>query len=106
MKILAGLCLSMLLLIAGVALGYAVGRSEGFSTGSEWAILQAEITAREAGVFMPVSYRNGVFQVTLAQPRGIYRRALSLAAFVASTEPQQTDHAGRISTLDLVMLQP
>ncbi len=47
--------------------------------GSEWAMVQAEIYAREAGLDMPVIYDNGQFRVILKQPRHLYRRAWRLA---------------------------
>ncbi|HUI46418.1 MAG TPA: hypothetical protein VL122_10610 [Nitrospirota bacterium] len=67
------------LLIVGFAAGFPVGQSSGFATGSEWAIIQADILAREAGVFMPVSFNDGQFRVILKQPGHIYRKAWRLA---------------------------
>ena len=68
-----------LLLFAGLATGFAAGRSAGFDTGSEWAFVQADMLAREAGVFMPVSYDGSTFRVVIRQPKGLYRRAIRLA---------------------------
>ncbi len=63
----------------GLAAGFAGGLNIGFSTGSEWALMQADIVAREAGVDMPVSYDGGTFRVVVKQPKGLYRRAWQLA---------------------------
>lgn len=67
------------LLCAGLIAGFAAGKSAGFATGSEWALMQADIHAREAGVFMPVSYDGRTFRVVIKQPRGLYRKASRLA---------------------------
>jgi hypothetical protein len=79
MKILLGIALIITSMAAGFAAGVPVGRSEGFSTGSEWAIVQAEILAREAGMFMPVHFEDGMFRITFKQPRGLHKRAWKLA---------------------------
>jgi hypothetical protein len=63
------------LLAAGFAVGFPIGRQDGFATGSEWAIVQADIAAREAGVSMPVSFEEGQIHVVVKQPTGIYKRA-------------------------------
>jgi len=67
------------LVMVGFAAGFPVGQSSGFATGCEWAIIQADILAREAGVFMPVSFNDGQFRVVLKQPGHIYRKAWQLA---------------------------
>jgi hypothetical protein len=67
------------LVMVGFAAGFPVGQSSGFATGCEWAIIQADILAREAGVFMPVSFNDGQFRVVLKQPGHIYRQAWQLA---------------------------
>jgi len=67
------------LMMVGFAAGFPVGQSSGFATGCEWAIIQADILAREAGVFMPVSFNDGQFRVVLKQPGHIYRKAWQLA---------------------------
>lgn len=67
------------LLVAGFAAGFPIGQSIGFSTGSEWAIVQADIIAREAGLFMPINYEEGKFRVVVKQPRHLYKRAWKLA---------------------------
>jgi hypothetical protein len=67
------------LLIIGFAAGVPVGQSIGFTTGSEWALVQADLLAREAGTFMPVYYEEGTFRVKLKQPNHLYKRAWQLA---------------------------
>jgi hypothetical protein len=63
MKIVIRIVLVIALLMVGFAVGVPVGQSIGFATGSEWAIIQADLLAREAGVFMPVHYEEGMFRV-------------------------------------------
>ncbi len=79
MKIIIWLVLVIALLAAGFAAGYPMGQSIGFTKGSEWALVQADIVAREVGVFMPVSFDDGQFRVVLKQPRGLYRSTWRLA---------------------------
>lgn len=67
------------LLLVGFAAGFPVGKSIGFTTGSEWAIMQADIVAREAGATMPVYFEEGQFRVVVKQPRHLYKRAWQLA---------------------------
>jgi len=64
---------------AGFAVGFPTGQSRGFSTGSEWAFVQANIIAREAGLFMPVNYEAGQFIIKLKQPNHLYKTAWMLA---------------------------
>jgi hypothetical protein len=79
MKILIRIVLAIVLLIVGFAAGFPAGKSIGFTSGSEWALVQANIIAREAGVFMPVSLNDGQFRVVLKQPGHLYKRAWELA---------------------------
>ena len=79
MKILIQMALAAVLVVAGFAAGFPVGKSVGFTTGSEWALVQADILARESGLFMPVSFEDGRFRVTIKQPRNLYKRAWQLA---------------------------
>jgi hypothetical protein len=79
MKILMQMVLAAVLVVAGFAAGFPVGKSVGFTTGSEWALVQADIIARESGLFMPVSFEDGRFRVTIKQPRNLYKRAWQLA---------------------------
>lgn len=79
MHIVTQAALSLALLGAGFAAGFPVGKDAGFTTGSEWALRQADLLAREAGVFMPVSLEQGQFRVVIKQPRNLYKRAWQLA---------------------------
>jgi len=79
MKIVTHAVLSLALLGAGFAAGFPAGKDAGFTTGSEWALMQANLLAREAGVFMPVSLQQGQFRVVIKQPRNLYKRAWKLA---------------------------
>jgi len=79
MKIITRMVLAIALLVAGFAAGFPIGKSMGFAMGGEWAFVQADILARESGVFMPVSYEEGRFRVIIRQPRNIYKRSWQLA---------------------------
>jgi len=68
------------LLAAGFALGFPIGQQRGFDTGSEWAIVQADIAAREAGSPLIVSLEEGQIRVIVTQPRGLYKHAQQQAA--------------------------
>ncbi len=92
MKITAGIMVAAALVFLGFAAGFPVGKSIGFETGSEWAIVQADLLAREAGVFMPVYLDEGKFRVVVKQPRDLHRKAWHLA----------DDHHSRTGILDSV----
>jgi hypothetical protein len=79
MKIAIRILVAIVLLGAGAAVGFPLGESSGFSRGSEWALVQADILAREAGVFMPVRFQENQFVVVLKQPRGLYTRTRKIA---------------------------
>jgi len=79
MKKLIRVLLVIVLLGAGAAIGFPMGQHYGFLRGSEWALVQADILAREAGVFMPVRFEQDKFHVVLPQPKGIYTRTRRLA---------------------------
>ena len=79
MKIITQIVLAIALLLAGFAAGFPIGKNSGFSTGSEWAFVQADILARESGLSMPVSYEEGQFRIVVKQPRNLYKRAWRLA---------------------------
>ena len=79
MKILMRIVLMTALLMTGFAAGFPVGQSRGFSTGSEWALVQAGILVREAGLFMPVNFEAGQFRIILKQPQRLYKSAWMLA---------------------------
>jgi len=64
-KILVSVVLTAALIVIGFALGYPIGKHEGFETGGEWALIQAKLAAREAGVIMPVYLEDGLFHVVL-----------------------------------------
>ena len=79
MKTIIQIIMAAVLLMAGFGVGFTMGKSVGFNTGSEWAIIQAEIVAREAGMFMPVHLEDGVFRVKLKQPGDLHQRAWKIA---------------------------
>ncbi len=62
-----------------VSIAFNSGKRAGFRNGSQWAILQAGIVAREAGLVLPVYLHNGAFRVVFRQPPGLYKRAWRLA---------------------------
>ncbi len=78
-KILLRISLIIALLFMGFAAGFPVGKSIGFTTGSEWALVQADIVAREAGSSMPVYFQEGRFRVIVKQPPDLYKHAWQLA---------------------------
>lgn len=75
MKILASILISIALLLTGLAVGFQAGKTNGFETGSEWALVQADLLAREAGVYMPVHLDENGLHVVIKQPKGLYRKA-------------------------------
>lgn len=79
MQIIMRIMLAAFLLMAGFAVGFPIGKSLGFATGGEWALVQADILAREAGLFMPVSIEEGSFRLVIKQPRKLYKKAWQLA---------------------------
>lgn len=107
MKIIIRIVVVIIFMLAGFAIGFPIGRNVGFATGSEWALMQARILAREAGVFMPVNYEEGKFRVVLKQPRHLYKRAWQLAdrndqemKYINSGKNKLSDHvllAGRVA---------
>ena len=68
------------LLAAGFALGFPLGQHKGFDTGSEWAIVQADIAAREAGMSLPFSLEEGHIRVTVKQSPDLHKWAQQQAA--------------------------
>ncbi len=86
MKMLTGILISVVLFIVGFAAGFPVGKSVGFNMGSEWALVQAKILAREVGAFMPVYLEDGAFRVVMKQPRHLYKTAWQRA----ERDPDQT----------------
>ena len=79
MKIIIRIILTVAFLAVGFAAGLPVGQSIGFTRGSEWALVQAGLLAKEAGLDMPVSYDGQHFMIVMKQPRHIYKRAWKLA---------------------------
>ncbi len=79
MKTLSGIAIAIVLVVIGFAAGFPVGKSIGFETGSEWALVQAKILARESNSFMPVYLADGEFRIVIKQPRNLYRNAWKLA---------------------------
>jgi hypothetical protein len=79
MKIILRIVLALVLLFIGFAIGVPVGQSSGFRTGSEWAIVQASLIAREQGLFMPVNFAEGHFRIIRKQPRWLRKRTRELA---------------------------
>jgi len=78
-KLIVRAALALALLLMGFAAGFPMGQSIGFTTGSEWSLIQADLLAREAGVFMPVNYKEGTFHVIVKQPRHLHKTAQQLA---------------------------
>lgn len=66
---------AVVLLTSGFAAGFSSGERKGFDRGGEWALVQAGVLAREAGVFMPVYMNQGSFRVVIRQPRNLYKQA-------------------------------
>jgi len=79
LKLIVRAAFAIALLLVGFAAGFPMGQSIGFTSGSEWSLMQADLLAREAGVFMPVNYKEGTFHVIVKQPRHLYRKAQQLA---------------------------
>jgi hypothetical protein len=71
--------IAVILLLFLFTIAFHVGESAGFRMGSEWALLQADIVAREAGMSLPVYLEDGVFRVVFRQPPGLYQKAWQLA---------------------------
>ena len=104
MNIITQTALSLTLLGAGFAAGFPVGKDAGFTTGSEWALMQANLLAREAGVFMPVSLEQGQFRVVIRQPKGLYKRAWQLADEKEVKVPWLNQNSGERALTETVQL--
>ena len=74
MKTLTRITCVVVLLAIGFAAGFPIGSTIGFTRGSEWAIVQADVIARESGLLMPIGFDGGMFRVIMKQPRGLYKR--------------------------------
>lgn len=79
MKTVSKISTALVLLLVCIGVGFQIGKHVGFKTGSEWALIQADMLAREAGVFMPVYMEDDTFRVVIKQPRGSYKKAWELA---------------------------
>lgn len=79
MNVILRIAAAIVLLFAGFAAGVPVGTSIGFDHGSEWALVQADLLAREVGVSMPVQYEDGQLRVIIRQPQNLHRRAWRLS---------------------------
>ncbi len=66
---------AIVLVVAGFAIGFPLGQQRGFSDGTEWALVQADILAQEAGFSLPVDLEEGIFHVVVKQPPDLYKRA-------------------------------
>lgn len=74
-KVLVTILISLVLVVLAFGIGFQSGRSSGFETGSQWALMQASIVAREAGFFMPVYLDEGSFRLVVKQRHGLYKKA-------------------------------
>ena len=91
---------AIVLLLVGFAAGFPVGRSTGFTTGSEWSLVQADLLAREAGVFMPVNYKEGTFHVVMKQPRNLHKGARERAnRHEAEMADEKSDNSASIESV-------
>jgi len=79
MKIIIRIMLVIILVSIGFAAGYSIGQSIGFTTGSEWAFVQASLIARERGLFMPVHFVEGHFRIVRKEPSDLHQRTRELA---------------------------
>ena len=68
------------LLATGFAVGFPVGQHKGFDRGSEWAIVQANIAAREAEMDLPFALEDGQITVTVRQSPDLHKWAKKQAA--------------------------
>jgi hypothetical protein len=83
MKIISLIVLRIALVLGLLAMGFAVGfpagQQKGFGNGSEWAIVQAEIAAREAGMVLPFSLEDGQIRVVVRQSPDLHKWARNQA---------------------------
>jgi len=66
--------------------------------------MQANLLAREAGVFMPVSLEQGQFRVVIRQPKGLYKRAWQLADEKEVKVPWLNQNSGERALTETVQL--
>lgn len=79
-KIIARIAVILGLLAAGFALGFPLGEQRSFHTGSEWAIVQVGIAAREAGMPLPFFLKDGQIRVIAGQSPDLHKWARKQAA--------------------------
>jgi hypothetical protein len=68
------------LLATGFAVGFPVGQQKGFDNGSEWAMVQVDMAAREAGMEPPFSLEDGQIRVVIRQSPDLHKWAKKQAA--------------------------
>ncbi len=103
MKIIVRIVSVIVLVLIGFAVGVPIGQSRGFKTGSEWAFVQASLIARERGLFMPVNFAEGHFQIVLKQPRGLQQRTRQLAEkYSADSVNESCSEKGLIKNVNLI----
>jgi len=100
MKILLSIMIAVALLMTGLAIGFQAGKINGFETGSEWAIIQAGLLAREAGVYMPVHLDENGFRVVIKQPRGLYKKTRERAEHYDIEHLNDNEHLNDIEHLN------
>lgn len=101
MRYVLGALFAAVIALAGSASSFVIGRDIGFGKGCEWALVQAEILARETGQFMPVSMKDGTFHVVIRQQRGLYNRTRQAAdRFDNAQTPVPVIHATIVRSAD------
>ncbi|HTG01588.1 MAG TPA: hypothetical protein VK654_13495 [Nitrospirota bacterium] len=108
-KITLRLITGLFLLAIGFAAGFPAGERTGFATGTEWAMVQADLLAREAGMTMPVFLEDNAFKVVLKQPKHLYRTARKLAnshELVTNTSRESLPETGETAPDDDSVHQP
>jgi hypothetical protein len=79
MKIISLIVLRVIVVLGLLAMGFAVGfptgQQKGFENGSEWAIVQAEMAAREAGMVLPFALEDGQIRVVVRQSPDLHKWA-------------------------------
>jgi hypothetical protein len=68
------------LLAMGFGVGFPVGQQKGFDNGSEWAMVQMDMAARESGMELPFSLEDGQIRVVIRQSPDLHKWAKKQAA--------------------------
>jgi hypothetical protein len=68
------------LLAMGFAVGFPAGQQKGFDNGSEWAMVQMDMAARETGMVLPFSLEDGQIRVVIRQSPDLHNWAKKQAA--------------------------